>query len=106
MKYMGRVEGGAFYVHQNGFTVQQHDPTDWNKLTSSLHGLEQSGDALSRKLGGNFVLKSHAYRVNFLGGAGSPEIVADKPLPSVNNYFISLIFLLVSSSNCKLVNLK
>ena len=88
VKYMGRVEGGAFYVHQNGFTVQQQDPEDWKKLTSSLHGIEASNDALSRKAADNFVVKSHAYRVNFLGGASSPEIVADKPLPSVNNYFI------------------
>jgi len=88
VKYMGRVEGGAFYVHQDGFTVQQHDPTDWAKLTASLHNHDENGDALSRKAGQEFTLKSHAYRVNFLGGATKPQIIADKPLPTVTNYFI------------------
>ena len=88
VKYMGRVEGGAFFVHQNGFTVQQHDPTDWAKLTASLHTHHEDGSPVSRKADDKYTLKSHAYRVNFLGGASKPEIVADKPLSTVNNYFI------------------
>lgn len=88
VKYMGRVEGGAFFVHQNGFTVQQHDPQDWARLTSSMHGHDQQGSAKSHKMGEGITVKSHAYRVNFLGGASTPQIVADKPVPSVNNYLI------------------
>ena len=88
VKFLGRVEGGAFFIHQNGFTVQQHDPRDWAEVTSSVHGHGQHDEAASRKIAAGIPVKSHAYRVNFLGGDNTPEIVADKPIPSVNNYFI------------------
>ncbi len=89
VKFMGRVEAGAFFVHQNGFTVLQHDVKDWARLTEANHHHDEK-DALpaARNTAGNLVVKSHAYRVSFLGGASSPQIIADKPVPSYNNYFI------------------
>ena len=89
VKYMGRVSAGAFFVQQDGFTVLQHNPKDWAQLTQSLHRhAHDSGAVASRKMPENITVKSHAYRVNFLGGASSPQVVADKPLATYNNYFI------------------
>ncbi|HVF98095.1 MAG TPA: PKD domain-containing protein [Flavisolibacter sp.] len=89
VQYMGRVSAGAFFVHQDGFTVLQHDTGDWARLTNSLHGHNDDiGASTSRQIKDEITVKSHAYRVNFLGGATQPQIVADKPVASVNNYFI------------------
>jgi gliding motility-associated-like protein len=88
VKYMGRVEGGAFFVHQNGFTVQQHDPQDWARLAEARHGHDSGSASITHKFSETLTVKSHAYRVNFLGGASSPEVIADKPVPSVNNYLL------------------
>lgn len=92
VKYMGRLSAGAFFVHQNGFTVLQHNPDDWGRLTDALHrrnANNASASPASRTTpAGDIVVKSHAYRVKFLGGASSPQVIADKPLPSYNNYFL------------------
>lgn len=89
VKFMGRVSAGAFFVHQNGFTVLQHNPKDWGALTEAIHRHNRdSASSRTRNTAGDLVVKSHAYRVRFLGGASSPQVIADKPLPSYNNYFI------------------
>ena len=88
VKYMGRVSAGAFFVHKDGFTVLQHNTKDWAALTEAIHHPSHNGDNNSRKSDEKITIKSHAYRVNFLGGATNPQLVADKPLLTKNNYFI------------------
>lgn len=83
VKYMGEVRGGAFFVHQDGFTVVQHDASDFKRLHDSQHGLSNNRPDLK------MTLHSHAYRVSFLNSKGATQIVADKPLNTYNNYFIS-----------------
>ncbi len=80
---MGRVSAGAFFIHQDGFTVLQHDTKDFARLTASLHHNEKTSK------GAELInVRSHSYRVHFLDGAIEPQIVADKPLNNHNNYFI------------------
>ncbi|MDQ6609583.1 MAG: hypothetical protein M3Y85_07160, partial [Bacteroidota bacterium] len=89
VKYMGRVAAGAFFVHQDGFTVLQHNPKDWAQMTETMH--RHGGDAASKtaaKFSDQLTVHSQAYRVSFLDGATKPEIIADKPLYTYNNYFI------------------
>jgi gliding motility-associated-like protein len=85
VKYMGKVDAGAFFVEEGGFTVVQHSPEDWGKITEAMHG--HGADAKARFPQGQ-TLRSHAFQVKFLGGNPAPQIIADKPLPTYNNYFI------------------
>lgn len=86
IKFLGQVSSGAFYVENNGFMVLQHNPADWSKVTELLHKHGTTFDVETTQKA--VTLHSHAYRVEFLNGNESPEIIADKPLPGYNNYFI------------------
>lgn len=89
VKYMGRVAGGAFFVHQDGFTVLQHDTADWAKMTNMIHRHQEKGStAPLSKMGDQMTVRSHAYRVSFVEGASKPQLIADKPSSTYNNYFI------------------
>lgn len=85
IKYIGEVPAGAFYIHQNGFSVLQHDPEAWASAIENAHGHGSKEDRIQAK---KEALRSHLYKVSFLGSNEHPEIVADKPLFSHNNYFI------------------
>ena len=84
IKFLGKVAAGSFSVEQNGFMIVQHKPDEWAKIgeLTHNHGMSQlTGKA-------QFTLHSHAYRVEFLNGNKTAEIIPDKPLPGYNNYFI------------------
>ncbi|HZH67325.1 MAG TPA: PKD domain-containing protein [Flavisolibacter sp.] len=87
VRYMGRVNAGAFFLHKNGFTVVQHNTKDWAQMTDMIHG-HSSSNGPARRLSDRVTVRSHAYRVNFLNGNTKSQIVADKSLPTYNNYFI------------------
>lgn len=84
LKFVGRVNGGAFYVEQNGFQVLQHNVEDWKRITNLIHNHHGGKGDLSSKQ----ILRSHSYKVEFINGNERPEIIPDKPLPGYNNYFI------------------
>ncbi|HET9825962.1 MAG TPA: hypothetical protein VFP87_11540, partial [Chitinophagaceae bacterium] len=86
IKYFGQVSAGAFYVQNDGFTVVQHNPSDWSKIAEARHRHLVENEKLSRQAA--VTVHSHAYKVEFLNGNQNPEILADKPLPGYNNYFI------------------
>ncbi|HEY0058882.1 MAG TPA: SBBP repeat-containing protein, partial [Flavisolibacter sp.] len=87
VKFTGNVPGGAFYLHQSGFTVVQQHPGDWVRMREELHDHgtaprnAKSATPLTK-------IRSHAYSVSFVGAAVNPKMTADKPLPGYNNYFI------------------
>ncbi len=85
VQFTGAVPGGAFFIHQAGFTVLQHNPQDWQQVQESIHGHEEGKENARKKA---ITLRSHAYNVQFIGGAANPKIVADKPLATQTNYFI------------------
>jgi FOG: PKD repeat len=84
IKFMSRAGDGSFYLHTQGYTVVQYDPADLKKV---LGGMHLHADEPVLKSQQNFV-HSNAYRVQFLNTRTIPEIVPDKPIPTVNNYFI------------------
>jgi gliding motility-associated-like protein len=86
IKFLGQVSSGAFYVQKDGFMVLQHNPTDWLKVTEMMHKHGAGSDLQTKQAG--VILHSHAYKVEFLNGNENSEIIADKPLPGYNNYFI------------------
>ncbi|HEV8285151.1 MAG TPA: PKD domain-containing protein [Chitinophagaceae bacterium] len=85
IKFSGQVLAGAFYVEQNGFRVLQHNPDEWAKLAEEAHGHNTKGKTEKHV---PITVHSHAYKVEFLNGNQNPQIIADKPLPGYNNYFI------------------
>ena len=86
IKFFGQVNAGAFYVQKDGFMVIQHSPADWARLAEARHGHGvESGKTMKET---SVTVHSHAYKVEFLNGKQNPEIIADKPLPGYNNYFI------------------
>jgi len=82
VRFMGAVSNGAFFVHANGFTVLQNNAADMERLHEAAHS------RLNRMNGDPLTVRSHAYRVEFLNANKEARIVADKPVPSHNNYFI------------------
>lgn len=78
VKFMGRVSNGAFFIHNDGYTVVQHHADDWKKAVENSH----------RGIHTDTRLRSHAYRVNFVNANPKARLVADKALPHYNNYFI------------------
>jgi gliding motility-associated-like protein len=84
VKFMSQAGSGAFYLQQSGFTVAQNNPDDIENIKERRHR-EIAGIAL--KQGAVAKVRSHAYTVKFLN-AQNPQILPDKPIPSINNYFI------------------
>ncbi len=87
VKFQGDVSAGAFFVREGGgFTVLQHNTNDLQEMQTLIHGSKKNGEL--RQITGPAKLRSHAFHVDFVGGAPGAEIVPDKPLDTYNNYFI------------------
>ncbi|HSQ44732.1 MAG TPA: hypothetical protein VLM16_07025 [Ginsengibacter sp.] len=84
VKFMSHAGSGEFYLQQNGFTVAQNNPDDVLNIKEIRHK-EAMGATIKQNEGTK--IRSYAYNVQFLNSKNA-EIIPDKPLPSVNNYFI------------------
>jgi len=84
VEYKGDFSTGSFFIENQGFTVLLHNADDLKKVSDRMHGSSQltanSFDAV--------VLRSHAYKVKFLGGNSFAQNVPDKVQPYHNNYFL------------------
>ena len=96
VKFKGVINTGAFFLEETGFRVLQHNVQDLEQISDIFHGPHDTVKASTSQLPKaalatqdpeNFILHSHAYDVQFMN-AEKPVIVADKPLPSYNNYII------------------
>ncbi len=86
VRFMANASNGGVFLHSNGFTILQHHAQDWQQLTDYIHGhMEETKKAI---LGERLNLRSHAFRVEFIGANSNPQVVPDKPLYTYNNYFI------------------
>ncbi|MBK5270218.1 MAG: hypothetical protein JJE22_04305, partial [Bacteroidia bacterium] len=68
------------------FTVLQHNQKDLQVVQDMMHGHNDEGTPVSRNQ--SLKLRSHAYKVDFLGASPDMEIIPDKALSTYNNYFI------------------
>ncbi len=84
VKFMSLAGSGSFYLQQNGFTVAQNNASDVEAFKTKRHG-DVAGAQLKTGIGGR--IRGHAYNVKFLN-VDNPQIIPDKALPTVNNYFI------------------
>jgi len=87
VRFMAQVPAGAIYIQDDGVTIVQHNPGDWEKLYENMHGHGVDG-APSKTLAPDFTIKSHAYKVNFLNASAHPQVIPDKPVYTYSNYFI------------------
>ena len=97
IKYKGDLgHNGSFYLEQNGFSVLLNKPADIQRLLESHHGVESGlhrpdrgpqGLPVQQKEEG-VVVHSHAYQMKFAGSAAQPQIIPDKSLSTISNYFI------------------
>jgi gliding motility-associated-like protein len=86
VQYKGNVSNGTFFIRSGGFTVVQHNPVDFAGVSRFLHG--QNADGSPVKPTDKFVLRSHAWDVDFIGASPGIKTVPDKVIPTYNNYFI------------------
>ena len=86
VRFMAEVAGGALYIHQNGFTILQHNETDLLKLRDRVHHHQAKNEILGRET--PLQLRSHAYRASFQNASPKAVVIPDKPLPTYSNYFI------------------
>jgi gliding motility-associated-like protein len=101
--FKGELGSGAFFLQKDGFTVLLHHPKDLSLFMSS-HEHEEGSSKKNKKIdyskdlsgrvvdksltGSGNVLRSHAYKVEFVGANQDPEVVPEKQVQSFNNYFI------------------
>lgn len=98
VKFAGRLSTGGFFLEPQGYKVLQHNQDDLAEITAQLHGHKTietktqiaTADKFSKiKLTANdLILHSHAYEVLFTQSNPNPEVVAEKPQPGYNNYFL------------------
>jgi len=101
VKFQGQLgQTGSFYLEKNGFKVLLHNPEDMKRIIGSHHNINPgihrpdrgpigaltSQDQQSNDQG--ILLHSHAYQMQFDGAADNVQIVPDKRIQTVNNYFI------------------
>ncbi len=95
--FKGEISSGAFFLHHNGFSVLLQDINGLRSLSG--HGIVSRSPSGPDRLGKTGIpgfgdpargmsLRSHAYRVSFVGATEGAEVVPDKALPGYNNYFI------------------
>ena len=77
---MAEVPAGAIFIQDNGVTVVQHKPEDWQNLYESVHGHGTDNQPAARLKTPSITVNSHAYKVNFLKAAAKPQIIAEKPI--------------------------
>lgn len=92
------LPAGNFYLQKNGFTVVQHNTEDLQQLHDGHEVLQASRQLIKGRKPNNrtpvltsnasITIRSHAYKVQFMGAAENPEIVPDKILPGYSNYLI------------------
>ena len=92
------ISNGAFFLQKNGFSVVLHNEDDLKNFSDHQHNhlnidsnravSKNNNNRSSLPQKDNFIIRSHAYQVNFLGASTNVQITPDKALATYNNYFI------------------
>jgi len=103
IKFKGELSSGAFFLQKKGFTVLLHHPNDLLSFRGGDHSHKEvetrsknakgSDKAKFIKPSENLedqpgILRSHSYKVEFLGANENAQIVPDRELSFYANYFI------------------
>ncbi len=79
--FKGTVSNGDFYIRNGGITMVQYNAADMAHVLQLIH--DGRHDLPEEK----FMVRSHAFNVDFLGNTFANKTKAEKPLTTVNNYF-------------------
>ena len=100
VRYKADISTGSFLLHGDGFSVMLQHPDDLKRIHDLGHGLLKTSHTAAKgrpaglkvspedQSAADWTIRSHVYRVRFEHASEQAEIVADKPLPTYNNYFI------------------
>ena len=100
IKFKGALSTGDFFLQKKGFTVLLHHPQDLGDLIGHRHGNETESQNKGARDESKVtrpantsnhdskVLRSHSYRVEFLGANENAQIIPDKEQSYYENYFI------------------
>lgn len=96
INFRSDIESGAFFLEKNGFTVVLNHPGDLQKFSEQIHGHSHDKGKINNrdkeedtvKANAGISIRSHAYKVNFVGASANVQIQPEKTLPTYNNYFI------------------
>lgn len=106
VNFKSDISNGALFLEKNGFTVVLHNAADMQNFADHVHG-HQTADSiqihpgtssnnlaavnktfLAQNNNASLVIRSHAYKVNFLNASTNVEAQPDKALMTYNNYYI------------------
>ena len=91
-QYRVELGYGAYFLHPDGFTVLKHDTSDYARVLKTLHKFGASDDPATESnslpKGNALTLRSHAYRVRFLGANRNASAVPENPIQENINYFL------------------
>ena len=99
---------GVAYIHANGFTIGITHPDDYANALNRIHGGGKGSSFVENPSNDNgsrdntsilpienpinknesLILRSHTYRVSFLGSSGGNKFIPNKPTDNDANYFI------------------
>ncbi len=90
VKFKGEVNAGAVFVRSGGFTILQHNRQDYAALQSLTHGhgYDKPPGTIAARAVKSFVLRSHAYNIDFVGASPHMQVIPDKVIPTYNNYYL------------------
>lgn len=91
-QYRVELGYGAYFLHPDGFTVLKHDTSDYARAMLKLHKNERkenlSTESKPATVFSDFMIRSHAYRVRFLGANKNAVSVPENPIQEHINYFL------------------
>ncbi len=91
VRFRGDFTTGAFFLTEKGFKVFQNNPEDLLAVSDYYHGIRPAKKINQKAVlppsENKLIVRSHTYEVQFVN-ALKPQIVADKPIDTYNNYFI------------------
>jgi gliding motility-associated-like protein len=95
-RFRSESGNGAMFIETNGFTILQHHPEDFKKVSERFHGHgateahEKEADGRPYRSiadNGPINVRSHALKVRF-AGSSQPQIQPEAPREGYDNYFL------------------
>lgn len=79
--YKAAVSNGDIFIRQGGITVVQYNPADMANVMQLLH------ERAPGIPGDKFLVRTHAFHVDFEGASPATKAVPEKKIAAYNNYF-------------------
>lgn len=81
---------GAFFLSKDGYTILMQHPQDYLQAAEFYHGhsLDTSNHTSKGDIGMPKQMRSHAYRVKFIGANFNTQVIKEKPVSGYENYYI------------------